>query len=556
MLPILLCSIASSVSLQAGCRKIPKRADYVICGVGTAGAVLAKKLSDDRTSSVVALHSGDNLNQDPDIKYSKNAVTTVVSALLGPPFFEQGLTVPQPNADNRELLWVRALPEGGASAVNAGAYCRNSNQFAAKWEALAGPLWSPNRLLAIYKELENYHGVTDNRKARGYHGPIDVRQILRPSKVAKVFTRALIQATGIPFVLDYNNPNTPIGVTSKLQYSQKGLNGYLRVSSATAFLNRRVMTPTGFGVNKRKLRVLFDSIALRTVWNGNEAIGVEYQHNGKNRVVYANKGVIVCGGIYSSSFLLQSGVGPQSLLQSLNIPVVYNNPNVGQNLLDQPHVVALLSFNPDDAPKFNQNTPFAGISWLPAPGGDPTSRQVRISTITPVTPEPNVTVSIVDLLQPQSRGSVTINTNDPLAQPILNLGELTNSNDLDLFVSAFQVYMKAFDQQLRAIDDRYGLVYPDPAILDDAALVADFIRENIDSNMHFQGHCKMADENQGGVVNSRGAVHGVRGLYVADNSVCPLPGDGSPMATAYLVAANIAELLLEQPNDVVSHIKK
>ena len=95
-------------------------ADYVIVGVGTAGAVLAKGLSDDKKTSVIALHIGENLTEDPFIKFSKNAGFTVVDVILGPPYYQNGLTVPQPKADNRELLWAYALPEGGASSVNAG----------------------------------------------------------------------------------------------------------------------------------------------------------------------------------------------------------------------------------------------------------------------------------------------------------------------------------------------------------------------------------------------------------------------------------------------------
>lgn len=97
------------------------RADYVIVGVGTAGAVLAKRLSDDKKTSVIALHIGENLTEDPLIKFSVNARITVPDAIIGPPFYQNGLTVPQPDADNRQLLWAVALPEGGASSINAGA---------------------------------------------------------------------------------------------------------------------------------------------------------------------------------------------------------------------------------------------------------------------------------------------------------------------------------------------------------------------------------------------------------------------------------------------------
>ena len=101
------------------------------------------------------------------------------------------------------------------------------------------------------------------------------------------------------------------------------------------------MKKDGTGVHGRKLQVYFNSSALRTIWNGNTAVGVEYVQNGVTKQVYARKGVIVCAGLRSSPFLMYSGVGPAALLTSLGIPVIYNNPNVGQGLTDQPHVVTL-----------------------------------------------------------------------------------------------------------------------------------------------------------------------------------------------------------------------
>ena len=129
--------------------------------------------------------------------------------------------------------------------------------------------------MEIYKGLETYSGMTTDPEAHGYHGPISVRQPQHPTTVSETFTQAIIQATGLPFVLDYNDPNTPTGASTQLQYTQSAPNGTLRVSSATAFLNESVMTPEGVGVDGRKLRVLFNSTALRIcgmvklqlVWN-------------------------------------------------------------------------------------------------------------------------------------------------------------------------------------------------------------------------------------------------------------------------------------------------
>lgn len=516
-------------------------ADYVVVGVGTAGAVVAKRLSDDNKTSVIALHRGENLTEDPEIKFSKNAIFTVLAGLFGPPLYESGETVPQTNANDNELSWAIAIPEGGASSVNAGAYCIGTSQLYSQWEAIAGPNWSPEKIFKIYKSLEDYHGKSTT--TRGTHGPIDVRQVKHPSKVSEVFTQAIMEGTGVPFVLDYNDPATPIGASTQVQYTQKGPEGVLRVSSATAFLNPKVMTPEGFGINGRRLRVVFNSFALRTIWKCDKAIGVEYFQDGQVKKVYAKKGVIVCCGLRSSPFLMYSGVGPKSLLESLGICVVYNNPNVGKGLADQPGIRMVFTSNPDDTGLEPQNSIFAGISWLPAPGGDPTSRQLRFTTANPF---PGLTLGLFDLCQPKSRGSVTINSPEPMDPPVIDLGEFTNSSDLVLFQQGFQVYIKNIALALQAIDPTYQLIFPDPAILDDLPALTDFIKDAVACNEHFQSHCRMAPLSQGGVVDSSGRVYGVKNLYVADDSIAPLVMDGSPMASAYLIGANIAELIINE----------
>lgn len=533
----------SSDSCQHKTKK-GSRADYVIVGLGTSGAILAKELSDDKKTSVIALHNGKNLSRNPNIQFSQNIPTTVLATLAGvPPLSIIGFSPPQPYANNQELLWVLSLPLGGGSSVNAGAYCRGTNQDFAQWEALAGPDWSVDRILATYKQLENYNGKTSNPAARGFRGPINILQEKHPSKVALKFTQAEMQATGFPFVLDYNDPLTPTGISSQVQYTQRGPDGFLRVSSNTAFLGRTVMTQSGRGVDGRKLRVLFESSGLKAIWSGNKAIGVEYvTRNGKIKKVYANKGVIVCAGLFSSTFLMHSGVGSKQMLESFNIPVVYDNPNVGQYLNDQPHVLINFSTNPADTSlSGSPNRLFTQFAWLPSPGGDPNQRLVRLATVNPF---PGFVAMTVDLCRAQSFGNIKLASADPLVPPIIDVGELTNSNDLDLYQSVFEVYIKGINNALKNIDSAYQLVFPDPQILDDPAQLRSFIQKEVGATEHFQSHCRMAPLDQGGVVDSSGRVYGVSNLFVADNSINPIGMDGSPMATGFLVGANIARIII------------
>ncbi len=567
--------------------KAKEKADYIVVGVGTAGATISKLLSDDPNTSVIAIHSGKNLTQNPDIKYTRNVAFNLISVFFGSPFFQLGFSPPQPNIDDREPFWTFGLPEGGTSSINAGAWALGTDQVYSQWEPIAGPEWSTTQISSIYKSLENYNGSTSNPAARGFGGPINVRQIPFPTPFSIKFTQAVAAATGTPIVLDYNDPNTPIGVTPQLQYTQSGLDGKYRVSSATAFLNDSVVTPDGNGVGNRKLKIKFKSTALRTIWKGNKAVGVEYFNNGKIKKTYANKGVIVCGGLYSSAFLMHSGVGPKETLLPLGIDVKYDNPNVGNALADQDLLIIAFAANPNDTPissgnsknfsgkitldildptfpfnffdvpsnlkykdqllsvffgasEFPENSIFSQIAWLPAPGGDPTVRQARLTTINPI---PGLALGLVDLVQPLSRGRITINSFNPFDPPVVDSGIFSNPADLALYIQVFQTYIKNINATLHAMDPSYELIFPPLEILNDVDLLTAFIKEAVGSNQCWQSHCRMAPLNQGGVVDSIGRVYGVENLYVADDSIVPVAMDGTPMATAYLIAANIARLL-------------
>lgn len=152
---------------------------------------------------------------------------------------------------------------------------------------------------------------------------------------------------------------------------------------------------------------------------------------------------------------------------------------------------------------------------------------------------------MVDLVQPLSRGRITINSSNPFDPPVINSGTFTNPSDLALYVEAFQIYIKNINAALHAIDSHYELIIPDPSILDNVNLVTEYIKGSVISAQCWQSHCRMAPLDQGGVVDSRGRVYGVKNLYVADDSIIPVLMDDTPMASAYLIAANIARLLLQ-----------
>lgn len=526
--------------------------DYVIVGLGTSGPVMARLLTDDGLTSVTVLHNGEYLTNDPLIAKSKNAFITVPYALIGEPLYQNGLTTPQVDANGQQLVWAVASPAGGASSINAGAYCRGTTQLYAQWELIAGPEWSVKRILSLFKKLENYSGKTENPRFRGFHGPLDIFQAPKTT-FSKKISKAVSKATGFPILVDYNDPKTPIGAAPQFQETQRGPNGKFRVSSINAFLDENAMTPEGKGVNGRKLRVHFDAMALRIIWEGNKAVGVEYLQNGKTKNIYAKKGVILCAGLMSSFVLLHSGVGPRQQLEALNIPVVVDNPHVGEGLIDQTGIFLQWKVAFDDFPT-KSITLFKQISWFPspAPGSDQNQRQLRLAFTYPF---PGFSLAAFDLLLPQSKGRLTINSANPLDPPIVDLGDFSNSADLNLFQQGMQVYIKKINQVLHEMDPNYVLINPDPAILDDSAAVIQYIKANITSNQSFQCTCKMAPQNQNGVVDSRGRVYGCKNLIVADISISPTSMDGSTMSNAYMIPLNIARMLLRKDQATLAKMR-
>jgi len=539
--------------LTSGLRKKYCNTDYIVVGVGTAGGAVSNMLSADNTTSVLALHSGENLTQDPLIKFSAFAPLVVASALVGSSFFETGDSVPQPNANNRELLWAMGLPEGGASSINAMAYVRGTNNTFVQWGALAGPNWSTSRMLSIYKQLENYQGQTPNPEFRGFSGPLEVRQVAPPTPLSIKFTQAIINAagpSGVPTfpstnVVDYNDPLTPIGASEQLQYTQTGPIGVFRESSVNAFLNGSVVTPDGNGVNGRKLKILLEATALRVIWSGNTAIGVEYIQDGEVQQAYASKGVVVTAGLNSAPFLLRSGVGPSSLLQSLGIPVIADNPLVGQGLVDQYFVPLLWSTDLADTPfpLVDPNSVFSQIAWLPDPTGLPNVRAFHFATINPI---PGIALTLFSICLTKSTGSVTINSADPLVPFVLDNGLFNNPDDLALYQRGLQIWVANIVTQLQLIDPNYQLVFPNPSILSDPTLTIQFIKSFIVSNQNYQSQCRIAQSMANGVADPTGRVFGTNGLYVADASAAPSLLDATCMAPAYLIGTNVAQLLLGQ----------
>lgn len=519
--------------------------DYVIVGTGTAGSVLAKRLTDDKKTSVLTLEAGENNSHERPIRDSRYAPPTILTDDFTPQYFWQGKGVPQKSVNNRTFQWTGGRTLGGTSSVNNEQYVRPSQMNMKQWEDSLGPLWSPKRETEQFIRLERYNGGTYNRDARGYNGRLNIRQApVRPTKMAEKLVSALEKATGCPEVLDYNDPNTPIGPFTRWQLYQMP-NG-IRESSDTAFLSPEVVNEAGQGVSGRKLTISFKSTATQIIFDKNKrAIGVEYVKEGKCIRAYVRKKVIVSAGIKSPQLLMLSGIGPSETLKKANIPVIVHNSNVGKNLTTHAISMATFTTNPKDKfqPDDDPNAIYTAGAFLPDPTPGANRKRRGVQMFGQRGDDRQLNFGFY-LTEPKSKGEVVIQNNDPLKIELASEGFLNHPEDIEAMKSVFRIYITNFAKELAKIDSHYKLVSPTEDIMNDDKKLEKFIKDNLLATHHVQGTLRMAPDAKSGVVNARGEVFGVKDLIVADDSIAPFVSDGNTSAPAYFIGANIADILL------------
>ncbi|WP_338452893.1 GMC family oxidoreductase [Niallia oryzisoli] len=395
-----------------------------------------------------------------------------------------------------------------------------------------------------FKQLEKFQGENENPKFHGYKGRINIRQApVNPTNVSEKFVSAIVDATGVDKILDYNDPTTPIGAFTQWQLYQKPYGQ--REGSSTAFLSPDILTPDGLGENERKLRVFYYSTVLRILFEGRRAVGVELLKEGKMLKVYARKKVIISAGINSPQLLMFSGIGPVRELQQAGIPIVFNNPNVGKNVTNHTLNTAIFSMNQRDMADL-QGDPFAlytGGAFLPHPFSRMNGRR-SVQLIGTVS-EGNLIIVVI-FLQPRSRGTIRIQNNDPLKIVLADEGFLDNPFDMETIKAIFRMYIKPMAMKLSTIDSAYQLLNPTIDTIDNDEALEEYIKENFGHNHHQQGFLRMAPFSRGGVVDNQGRVHGVDHLIVADASIIPFSVDGNTSAAAYLIGYTVAKNLMQE----------
>jgi choline dehydrogenase len=539
-------------------------ADIIVLGAGAAGCVLMNQLSENGLFSVLGIEGGLNLTTDPAIE----AVGLPAFLLAGTgksKYFWPGWnqTLPMPGLNGRTSDWTTGMLLGGGSSINGLYYGRGSNAMYSRWEEISGSSnWSLDNILATFKALENYQGLTITPGARGVNGPVN---LLQTPTVSQITSQVLLPASqaafpGIPTVVDYNDPSVQNCIDPRAQWFIDPT-GTKRVSSATAYLNSTVMTPEGQGVNGHKLFMLFDSVAVKIIFDKHgRAKKVKYMKDGQLFEARARKAVVLASGINSSKLLQLSGIGPSEALKNAGIKPVFINENVGKHLQNHPLIFITMLADPTLS-GIPPGAPYAftiNNVYLPVVDGsssDPRMLQILFEYIpgTALTP-PLVAVGF-DLLNPVSEGSVTIQSDNSFQIAAADDAFYQNPVDLANMKSAVSVYIRALLHQLYI---RYP--FPSPyfkPILSDPinlvifsgysdAMVEQYVKNNSNLSLdihHFVSHCKMAPLDAGGVVDGDTRVYGTKNVFVADNSICPVIPDINTTGPAMMIGLRSSEIL-------------
>lgn len=312
--------------------------DYIVIGAGTAGGIIAKKLTDDKRTSVLVLESGTNMTEE--LSSPSGAVS---SALASDNRHSLNILSKLEPTIGRQLLLSNGRAIGGSSEHNAMLAVRCSSNLFDEWANLVGSQWSYKNVRPLFKKNETYTGETQEPKERGTDGPIFIRQQRIPHNgLTTILARATSDVLDIPIVEDYNT-----GIRDctffKSQYTQEEVDGgFIRSSTATGYLNEHIVTqgnefnPDEIGVGRRKLAILAKSTVNKIIFIENAGIPiartVEFVRDGKAQRASARKGIIVCAGNMSPVILQRSGIGKTEDLAKAGIKTIVESPNVGHNL--------------------------------------------------------------------------------------------------------------------------------------------------------------------------------------------------------------------------------
>ena len=526
------------------------QADYVVVGAGSAGCVLADRLSEDG-ARVVLLEAGPR-----DLHPMIHVPAGILHLLSNPLVNWNYSSEPEEGTGNRRIHWPRGRVLGGSSSINGMLYVRGNPADFDGWAQMGCRGWTYDEVLPIFRKSENYKSGGED-DFRGREGPLVVEDYRTVLDITHRFVEAAQQA-GHAFSPDLNGRHS-----EGVGYSQMTRNGRFRASTARTFLARA----------KKRANLIIETGAQATTlsFDGKRCTGISYRKNGMDLHVSAAREVIISGGAVNSPHLLQvSGIGPAEHLKALGIDVMHDLPGVGGNLSD--HYVGRIAHRIKNMESINElarGTKLLGgiAKWVFQSRGQltfgVTSAQVfthsREGLSSPdlqllFTPasydqqqfgalerEPGMTVAVCPV-RPDSRGTIMAESADPLERPKIRPNYLSALSDQQALISGMRQARDIFASPALA-EHSVAELQPGPDVQTDDELL-DYGRQFGGIIYHPVGTCKMGVDPLA-VVDPRLRVHGIDGLRVIDASIMPTVTTGNTNAPTIMIGEKGAEMIRE-----------
>jgi len=524
--------------------------DYIIVGAGSAGCLLAERLSANPNTQVCLLEAGP-ADRSPLIHMPLGIALLSKSKTLNWAFQTQ----PQANLNGRRLFWPRGKTLGGSSSINAMVYIRGHRDDYDAWGQAVDPIWSYDNVLPLFKAMESNHRFGDDA-FHGGQGELHVSDLQTHNPLSDAFVEAGEQA-GFPRAVDFNGQTQEgVGPYQVTQYKGR------RWSSARAFLSKAIGRPN--------LQIITGARATRVIMEDRKAVGVTYSAGGKLVDVRTRGEVILSGGsVNSPQLLMLSGIGDAEELKAFGIPVVVDLPAVGKNLQDHLDITLLHLANDRSsigiAVSFIPRAVAGAFSYGLRGSGFLTSNVAEAGGFVKSKPSldrPNLqfhflptllrdhgrvtsfgygyTLHICDLM-PKSRGRIGLASADPLEDPFIDPAYLSAPEDMQTMIEAVKIGRKILSAPAMAAFSKTE-VEPGPSAQSDADIAAD-IRRRAETIYHPVGTCRMGRDPES-VVDPALRVRGVQGLRVVDASVMPTLVAGNTNAPTMMIAERAAELIL------------
>jgi choline dehydrogenase len=524
--------------------------DFVIVGAGSAGCVLANRLSANSNNSVLLLEAGPrdtNLWIHVPLGYGRLFKEKTVNWMYQ--------TEPEPELDGRRVFQPRGKVLGGSSSINGLLYVRGQHEDYDRWRQHGNQGWGYDDVLPYFKKAEDQSRGEDEFHGKG--GPLPVSDLGHPDPLSAAFITAAAE-TGLPLNRDFNGASQ-----EGTGFFQTTTRHGRRASAAVAYLRS--------ASGRNNLRIETEALAQRIVFDGRRANAVEFRRAGVLKMARARKEIVVSGGAFNSPQLLQlSGVGPAELLRRLGIEVVLDAPGVGQDLQDHMQVRVIMRCSRPITLNDIVNNPFrkvlTGLQYAAFRTGPLTIAAGTSGAFFKTNPRlstPDIQVHFLPFstdkmgerlhsfsgftasvcqLRPESRGSLRIKSADPTAPPEIRINYLSTETDRTANVEGLKILRKILSAPALkpyVVEE----VDPGPKVVSDAELLS-FCRARGSTIYHPTSTCRMGNDPLA-VLDQRLRVRGIEGLRIVDASVMPDLVSGNTNAVVIMIAEKASDMILQ-----------